>query len=87
MADRTPTLTPFANESDVIRIGDLEIGNRVDRVSINGDLVLKKDQAGLALAKDLQALVDKIVQALEAEKDLPEQVEVSEAKTVKNPFA
>ena len=35
---------PYANESDVIRIGDLEIENRVDRVSITGDVVLTSDR-------------------------------------------
>ena len=48
---------PYANESDVIRIGALEIENRIDRVSLTGDVVLTRDQAGLALAKELQALL------------------------------
>jgi len=78
---------PYANESDVLRIGDLEIENRVDRVSLTGDLVLTKDQAGLALARDLQALIGRIVTALEADQQLPEAVEIKPAEVVKNPFA
>ena len=77
---------PYANESDVLRLGDLEIENRVDRVSLMGDVVLTKDQAGLALARELQSLIDDIVNALEAEKQLPEMVEVKPADSVKNPF-
>ncbi|RZI72730.1 MAG: hypothetical protein EOP13_14195 [Pseudomonas sp.] len=78
---------PYANESDVLRIGHLEIENRVDRVSLTGDAVLTRDRAGLALAKDLQALLASVIETLEADKTLPEVVEVLAAKTVKNPFA
>jgi len=83
----TDQFKPYANEADVIRIGDLEIENRVDRVTLTGDAVLTRDKAGLALAKELQALVDAVVKALESDKALPEVVEVKEARAVKNPFA
>ena len=78
---------PFANETEVLRIGALDIENRLDRVSLAGDVVLTKDQAGLALARELQALLKGIVQALEAEKTLPDAVALKAARTVKNPFA
>ena len=77
---------PYANESDVIRIGALEIENRTDRVSLTGDVVLTRDQAGLALARELQALLKQVVQALEAEEKLPETVEIKPVQVVKNPF-
>lgn len=80
-------MEPFANERDVIRIGELEIENRLDRVSMTGDLVITKDQAGLALAKELQLLVGRVVKALEAEQQLPQTVELKPVETVKNPFA
>ncbi len=83
----TSEFKPYANESDVLRIGDLEIENRVDRVSITGDVVLTKDQAGLTLAKELQSLIGRIVKALEAEKQLPDTVKLKPVKVVKNPFA
>jgi len=83
----TDKFKPYANEADVIRIGGLEIENRVDRVVLTGDLELTKDKAGLALAQELQALVEGVVKALEADKALPEVVEVKEARAVKNPFA
>lgn len=78
---------PYANESDVIRIGALEIENRTDRISLTGDVVLTRDKAGLALAKELKALLDQVVRALEAEQPLPERGELKPAKEVKNPFS
>ncbi len=82
-----PAFEPYANEADVLRIGKLEIENRLDRVALTGDLVLTKDKAGLTLAKELQALIGCIVETLEAEKQLPEVVELKAVETVKNPFA
>ena len=77
---------PYANESDVIRIGALEVENRTDRVSLTGDVVLTRDKAGLALARELLALMDQVVKTLEAEKKLPEVVDLKPAQVVKNPF-
>ncbi|MBG6071811.1 MULTISPECIES: hypothetical protein [unclassified Polaromonas] len=77
---------PYANESDVIRIGALEIENRTDRVSLTGDVVLSRDQAGLALAKELHTLLGQVVKALQAEEKLPQTIEVMPAQVVKNPF-
>ena len=76
----------YANEADVLRIGDLEIENRVDRVTLTGDVVFTRDKAGLALAKDLLTLMRSVVKALEDDKQLPDVVKLKEAKTVKNPF-
>jgi hypothetical protein len=86
-AESADAFEPYANERDVLRIGHLEIENRIDRISLTGDVVLTRDRAGLMLAKDLQALLAKVVLALEADKALPEAVEVLATKTVKNPFA
>ena len=83
----TQKFVPYANEADVLRIGGLEIENRIDRVSMTGDVVITKDKAGLALAKDLQSLVGDIVKALAADKQLPVTVELKATETVKNPFA
>jgi len=83
----TESFKPYANEADVLRIGEMEIENRVDRVTLTGDVVLTRDQAGLALAKDLQAIVDGVVKTLSTDKQLPDVVEVKPARTVKNPFA
>ena len=78
---------PYSNEADVLRIGDLEIENRLDRVTLTGDVVLTRDKAGLALAKDLLTLMRNVVKALEDDEQLPDVVKLKEAKTVKNPFA
>ena len=82
----TEKFKPYANEADVLRIGELEIENRVDRVSLTGDVVLTRDKAGLALAKELQSLIGGIVKALEADKQLPKTVKLKPVEVVKNPF-
>ncbi len=38
-----PKLIPFANESDALAIGKLNIENRLDRVSLFGDVDLTRD--------------------------------------------
>ena len=76
-----------ANEADVLRIGSFEVESRLDRVTLTGDVVITKDRAGLVLAKELQLLIGRVVKALEAEKHLPEAVELKVTETVKNPFA
>ena len=81
------TFKPYANEANVLRIGDLQIENRVDRVTLTGNEVLTMDNPGLALAKELQALLSEVVKTLEANKQLPETVELKPAKVVKDPFA
>jgi len=78
---------PYANEADVPRVGDLEIENRVDRVMFTGHVVLTRDKAGLALARELLAIVDGVVKALKADKQLLDAVAVKEARSVRNPFA
>lgn len=77
---------PYDNESDLIRIGDLAIENRLDRVVLMGDVVLTKDKAGLALAKELQTLLGNIVQCLEADEKLPDAVELKPTTESENPF-
>ena len=82
----TQKFEPYTNEVDVHRIGDLEVENRLDRVKLTGDVVITKDKAGLALAKELQLHIGRVVKTLEAEKHLPETVELKVTETVKNPF-
>ena len=43
----------YAHASDVRDIGGLSIENRVDRISISGDIDLALDKPGLALARQL----------------------------------
>ena len=58
----------------------LSIENRLDRLTVHGDVELTKDKKGLALAKQLQAVLDATVKALEAEKALPEAVQVEKLR-------
>ena len=76
---------PYANESDVLDIGGLTIENRVDRISISGDIDLTLDKPGLALAKQLQKLLADVVAQLEKQ-ELPAQLPPPEVTSVANPF-
>lgn len=76
---------PYANESDVLDIDGLTIENRVDRISISGDIDLTLDKPGLALAKQLQTLLADVVAQLE-KRDLPAQLPPPVVTSVANPF-
>lgn len=76
---------PYANESDVLDIGGLTIENRVDRISISGDIDLTLDKPGLALARQLQTLLADVVAQLE-KRDLPAQLPPPVVTSVANPF-
>jgi hypothetical protein len=76
---------PYANESDVLNIGKLMIENRLDRITLSGDIDLTADQAGLAYAKQLQQVLNDIVAKLTAQ-DLPAALPPPQVKTVANPF-
>ena len=78
---------PYGNESELVRIGGLEIENRLDRLVLTGDLVLSRDQAGLALARELHGLLGRAISTLESDPGLPERIEVLPARVVPNPFA
>ncbi len=76
---------PYANERDEREIGNLKIENRLDHVSVYGDLEITRDQAGLANARILKVLIDAIVSSLETQ-SLPVALPAPPIKTVKNPF-
>ena len=76
---------PYKNESDVLNIGHLSIENRLDRVTISGDVDLTADQAGLAQARALHQLLGDVVAKLEAQ-PLPAKLPPPDNKTVANPF-
>lgn len=77
---------PYANETDVIRIDHLDIENRLDRLTLTGDLVLTRDHAGLALALELQAVLAQAIHTLQTDPHLPETVAIQPTRTVRNPF-
>lgn len=76
---------PYANEADVLHIGHLCIENRLDRITINGDVDLTADQAGLRDARALLQVLTDVVARLEAQ-DLPATLPPPDVKTVANPF-
>jgi hypothetical protein len=61
--------------------------NRLDRVTISGDVDLTADRQGLAAARLLHDLLGQVVASLEARKDLPDRLPPPDVQTVKNPFA
>jgi hypothetical protein len=90
MANQKPdskNFTPFANEADVLEVGRLMLENRLDRVTISGDVDLTADRQGLAAAHLLHDLLGQVVASLEARKDLPDRLPPPDVQTVKNPFA
>ena len=81
------TISPFANEAESLGIGDLTIENRTDRISIYGSIDLTRDKSGLEHARMLKAVLDKVVQALETEKNLPDKIAPPDTPDeVANPF-
>lgn len=76
---------PYANEADVLQVGALTIENRLDRITIAGDIDLTADQAGLANARLLHRLLGDIVARLEAQ-ELPDALPPPHIGTVENPF-
>ena len=79
--------SPFRNESDAVTLGNLKIENREDRIAIYGSLAITRDRAGLADAKALKSLLDRIVKELEDGPALPVAVAAAEPTVkVKNPF-
>jgi hypothetical protein len=85
MKAKKGAFVPFANEADVLRVGNLAIENRLDRITLAGDVDLTADKGGLALARQLHQLLGEVVAALEAQQ-LPDQLPAPEVKTVGNPF-
>ena len=78
-------IKPFQNEADSIMIDDLTIENGLDRIALYGSLQITRDKAGLKLAKELKALIDATVAALQAEK-LPDHIAIQPPDEVDNPF-
>jgi hypothetical protein len=85
MMTRKSAFVPFANEADVLHFGNLAVENRLDRVSIAGDVDLTADQQGLALARQMHELLGQVVAKLEGQA-LPERLPAPDVKTVENPF-
>ena len=80
-------LTPFTDDAASTSIGKLTIENGTDRVTLYGSIDISRDKQGLAHAHALKALLDQVVQVLEADHALPDAVAPPDAaKTIANPF-
>lgn len=81
-------LVPFADDTASISIGKLTVENGTDRLALYGSCDLSRDKAGLTRARALQALLNQVVQVLEAAPDLGDALPSAPApKSVRNPFA
>lgn len=76
---------PYANEADVLQVGNLMLENRLDRITVSGEVDLTADLQGLAAARLLHELLGQVVAKLEAQA-LPERLPAPDVKTVDNPF-
>jgi len=81
-------MKPFAEEESSESVGGLTVENGLSRVAIYGQLDVTRDKAGLKRAKKLKALVDAIVEELEADESLPAKAadDTEPPVEVKNPF-
>ncbi len=79
-------LQPFGNESQSLGIGELTVENRIDQVELYGSLAITRDKAGLQLARELKAVIDATLAALEATPELPEHISLRPTDRVDNPF-
>lgn len=80
---------PFADDTASATIGGLTAENGRDRIALYGQGEITRDQAGLAQARALLALLGDMVKALADDASLPQQAPPAKArptKTVRNPF-
>jgi hypothetical protein len=85
MTSKKAAFAPYKNEADVVEVGNLMLENRLDRITISGDVDLTADRAGLEAARQLQALLGDVVAALES-MQLPDALPAPTVKKVANPF-
>ena len=78
--------TPFDNEKTSCSIDGLTIENRLDRITIYGNIDITRDQQGLVNALQLKALLDRAILTMQQDHHLPAQIVFSQSTMVKNPF-
>jgi len=79
------TIQPFENEAESLQIDELTIENRLDRISIYGNIDITRDKAGLERARQLQRLLNDALKVLEGE-ELPDAIVTKPSSQVPNPF-
>jgi hypothetical protein len=85
----TLTITPFANESESFEVDGLTIENRIDRISIYGEMDITLDEAGRSNALILFNNLSAILNIMDYRKEqglLPAKIELAEPVEVVNPF-
>jgi len=81
-------LKPFADDHAAAEIGDMKLENGQDRIACYGSLDLTRDKAGLAVARQMQAMLAAVVAVLEADAALPDAIApLKRPGKAKNPFA
>jgi len=76
--------SPFKNEADTLRIGDLLIENHFNRISLNGRLEITLDQAGLDAARVLLDVLSLTLHEL-AHTALPDRIGAAAPENVRSP--
>jgi len=79
------TIRPFENEVESLQIDELTVENRLDRISIYGNIDLTRDKIGLERARQLQRLLTDALNVLEGE-ELPDAIATKPSGQVPNPF-
>lgn len=79
---------PFANESDALTLGELNVENHTDHIALFGNLEIRRDVEGLRQAQALKAVLDAVVASLAgAELTTPTlATDSTTARQVQNPF-
>jgi Mg2+/Co2+ transporter CorC len=68
---------PFKTGSDAVTLGSLKVENREDHIAIYGSLAITRDRSGLAGAKALKDILERIIKELEDGHDQPVRVAVA----------
>lgn len=79
-------MNPFENESECEAVGNLTLENRVDRITVSGNLDITRDQTGLALALELHEHLAAIIKVLKNDQNLPDVITIVQAEIKPNPF-
>lgn len=79
----------FANETQVERVGDFELSNRLDRITVDGGNITR-DEEGLRTLRALAEHLRQIEAALVQDRDrgqLPKKVVITPPTSEPNPFS
>lgn len=80
------SFSPFADATASTQLDHLTFENQGDRLSIYGSIQITQDQAGLALLKQLQTIIQQAVKTLDG-MQLPDKIATPDAaEEVDNPF-